>query len=60
MSQRPQTARVMDAEGEITKVKTVLNTILIGLPFAEDKDYSSGFTSCKARFSEEARATGIT
>ena len=54
------TARMMDAEGEITKVNTVSNTILIGLPFAEDNEYFSGFTSCQARFREEARATGIT
>ena len=27
------TARVMDAEGEITKVNEVLKTILIGIPF---------------------------
>ena len=55
-----KTARVMEAEGEISKVKTVSDTILIGLPFAEDKEYFSGSTSCTARFREEARATGIT
>ena len=55
-----KTARVMEAEGEISKVKTVSDTILIGLPFAEDKEYFSGSTSCTARLREEARATGIT
>ena len=50
-----KTARVMDAEGEISKVKTVSDTILIGLPFAEDNEYFLGFTSCKAKFIEEAR-----
>ena len=54
------TARLLDAEGEITKVNTVSNTILIGLPLAEDKEYFSGFTSCQAKFSEEASVTGIT
>ena len=55
-----KTAKVMEAEGEISKVKTVSDTILIGLPFAEDKEYFSGSTSCTARLREEARATGIT
>ena len=33
-----KTAKVMEADGEISKVKTVFDTILIGLPFAEDKE----------------------
>ena len=38
-----KTARVMEAEGEISKVKTVSCTILIGLPFAEENKYFSRF-----------------
>ena len=45
-----KTTRVMEAEGEITKLKTVSDTILIGLPFAEDKECFPGFTSWQASF----------
>ena len=55
-----KTARVMEDEGEINKVKTISNKKLRGLPIAEDNEYFSGFTSCQARFREEARATGNT
>ena len=37
-----KTARVMEAEGEITKVKKVWIKILIGLPFAEDLERKLG------------------
>ena len=55
-----KTARVMEADGEISKVKIVSDTILIGLPFAGDKEYFSGSTSCTARLREEGKAAGIT
>ena len=55
-----KTAKVIEADGEISKVKIVSDTILIGLPFADDKEYFSGSTSCTARLREETKAAGIT
>ena len=54
------TARRMDTVGEISKVNDLLNEILIGIPLAEDNDYFSGITFCRARSKEEASHTGIT
>ena len=42
-------ARVMVAKGEITKVYDILNTILIGPPLAEDKEYFSRSIFCQAK-----------
>ena len=55
-----KTAKVIEADGEISKVKIVSDTTLIGLPFAHESEYFSGPTCCTARFREEARASGIT
>ena len=47
-----KTAKVIEADGEISKVKIVSDTTLIGLPIADDSEYFSGPTCCRARFRE--------
>ena len=60
-NQRPtQQEEWIQSVRKISKVKDVSNTILIGIPFAEDNEYFSDSTSHRARSREEANETGIT
>ena len=54
------TAKIIEADGETSKVKTVSDTTFMWLPFADEREYFSGPTCCTARFREDARASGIT
>ena len=53
-------ANVIEADGEISKVKIVSDTTLIGLPFADESEYFSGPTCCTAIFRKKAKPSGIT
>ena len=54
------TAKVIEADGETSEVKTVTDTTFMLLPLADKSEYFSDPTFCTARSRDDAKDSGIT
>ena len=57
---KTNTAEVIEADGETSKLKTVFDTTFILLPLADKSEYFSDPTFCTARSRDDAKDSGIT